>query len=883
MTIAAFKLRFRPATAILSLALTLAACKDGTEPLVPGSVQILAGNQQTAPVAGALPVAPSVKVVTASGKAVPNVRVTFAPAAESGTVVGGVQTTDASGVATVTSWTLGTKAGTSTLTATVEGVAPVSFTATTTAGSPASAAAVASAPLSGLVGTALSVSPAITVKDAYGNAVSGAAVDFLLTTGGSIEASHVQTDANGVASPGRWTLATTSGGQILRATVNSPALLQSPVFFTATAIADVATQMVIARQPSTTAGSGPPLTIQPIVEFRDKYDNVATASTLPVTAALASGSGTLSGTRVVNAQAGRATFTDLAFAGEGQVQLRFTATGYPDMMSASFAISAQGQCAGTALTLDYSVGQSGRFLADSPTLPRCLDFSNARNAGQQYVVLFENLSQMGGFGAGVFPGAPVDDGYLSVAVQAKSVSGAITGLPVAAARVAVPTMPEDAVHGWDLGGKMVYEVEPKAPIGTTSAAMVQRAGELVNANSVSAAVAVGDTLVVQMEGIARLGVPTGMQRAIVRLVTPDIVIAEDLRIVKGDVSFKRGSGELNSPIAQEELELIAADYSQYARVQADRLFENGHNSATTADPGRPIAIHSLMMADNVWGYTYSSTNYFVWDYWVSTQDGVTKDLGQIPQRIADNLFMHEIAHMRHYGLLERSGRTSLRGNRWVVEGFARSIERLPIAMRLLGTPDFSRSENLTLPMNPVLKDSEGRQRYYIDDVPNYLYTTFSMYDGYAASAFVFDYYADQIAKKGGDWMAALREFLINAGSRTDIDAVVNRNLGVDFGTLFSRARLALYLDDFDGALPDWTQYHQYNLRASRPPGSNAGLDPRNAFPRITPGTTFSETRTIGPGGSFGYMIDGSAATSSARIDFTPSLVQNGIMTIIRIK
>jgi hypothetical protein len=318
-------------------------------------------------------------------------------------------------------------------------------------------------------------------------------------------------------------------------------------------------------------------------------------------------------------------------------------------------------------------------------------------------------------------------------------------------------------------------------------------------------------------------------------------------------------------------------------VQGDRLFDNGHNGATTADPGRPIAIHSLMMADNIWGYTYSSTNYFVWDYWVSTQDGFTKDLGQLPHRIADNLFMHEIAHMRHWGLLERSGRTGLRGNRWVVEGFARASERLAVANRFLNTADFSRTGNLTLPFDPALRDSTGRQRYYIDDVPNYLYQTFSMYDGYAASAFVFDYYADQVAKAGGDWMTALREFLVNAGSESDINAVVNRTLGVNFATLFSRARLALYLDDLDPALPAWTQYHQYNLRASRPPGGNSTFDPRNLFPRISPAATFAETREVRPGAAFGYVIDGTGATANMRVDFTPNLVQNGAMTIVRIK
>ena len=45
----------------------------------------------------------------------------------------------------------------------------------------------------------------------------------------------------------------------------------------------------------------------PVVEFKDRFNNVATSSTLPVSATLAAGIGTLGGTATVNAQAGRAT------------------------------------------------------------------------------------------------------------------------------------------------------------------------------------------------------------------------------------------------------------------------------------------------------------------------------------------------------------------------------------------------------------------------------------------------------------------------------------------------------------------------------------------------------------------------------------------------
>src|SRR5437667_4211727 len=71
-----------------------------------------------------------------SGNPVHGLTVTFAPAAGSGSVTGGTQTTNGSGIAAVGSWTLNTTAGTNTLTATSSGLtgSPVTFTAEGTAG-----------------------------------------------------------------------------------------------------------------------------------------------------------------------------------------------------------------------------------------------------------------------------------------------------------------------------------------------------------------------------------------------------------------------------------------------------------------------------------------------------------------------------------------------------------------------------------------------------------------------------------------------------------------------------------------------------------------------------------------------------------------------------
>lgn len=873
--------RYATVAAVSAFVLTLGGCKDGAEPLVPAAIQVVAGDAQTAAAGGAVSIAPSVKVVSTSGKPVPNIRVTFTPGTASGVVIGGVQVTDARGVATVTSWTLGTKAGASTLTATADGVPAATITATTLAGAPTAMTAAAGLAQSATVGAAVAVAPAVKLEDAHGNGVPNVVVSFTAADG-TLERASATTDASGVASAGKWTLGTRAGTQAITASAAGV----PNVTIAATANADVATKLVLTREPSTTNASGERLSVQPQLEFRDRYENAANSS-LPVTASIASGNGTLGGTTVANAQAGRVNFSDLTLTGSGAVQLRFTAPGFNDITSAAFTVAAVAQCAGSTMNLDFTLGQNVRFAANSPNAARCLNFSASANAGQQYLVMVENLSPRGSFSSGLFPGFQGDDGTFGVTVETRGASSSVASSSAIANSAAFPDAPAAAVHSWDFGGQRVYEIEPATPAGGAQPARVKRDGGWISANSMGAQIAVGDTILVTMEPIGRLGEGGQAQRrALVKFVSADIVIAEDLRIVNRDAAFTRSNGTgRNTPLTEAEMLEIATEYSAMAKVQADRLFGGAHNGATAANPGRPIAVHSMMYQDNIWGYTYSSTNYFVWDFWVGTQDGATKGIAQHAYQNADNLFMHEIAHMRHVGLLERAGRTHIRGNKWVVEGFARFTERLPIAMRLLGGDNPSRTGNVTLPFQPAYRNAQGQQLYHFDDVPTYRNVSSSLYDGYGASSYIFDYFADQVALAGGDWRAATAELLVNLGVEADASNVVARHLpGLDLGTLITRARVALYADDYTPGLPAWTQYHQYNLRASRPAnGNNATADPRNLFPRIVPGQTFNDQRSVNAGGTYGYVIDGTNATANLRVDITPTSVPNGVVTIVRIK
>lgn len=126
---------------------TLAFSSPGLNPATSAAVNITAGaatqitsnsvTNQSGTVSAAVGAPPSVLVQDASGNPVPGVAVAFAVTAGGGTRSPASVNTNASGVATLTSWTLGPTVGTNnnTLTATVAGLtgSPVTFTASAAA------------------------------------------------------------------------------------------------------------------------------------------------------------------------------------------------------------------------------------------------------------------------------------------------------------------------------------------------------------------------------------------------------------------------------------------------------------------------------------------------------------------------------------------------------------------------------------------------------------------------------------------------------------------------------------------------------------------------------------------------------------------------------
>jgi len=290
-------------------------------------IALSAGDGQTATAGSAVSVAPAVLVRDVSNNPVSNVGVTFAVASGGGTVVPvAAVATNASGIATVTSWTLGTVAGTNTLTAAASGLtgSPITFTATGAVGAATQIGANSALTQSATVNTAVTTPPSVVVRDANNNPVAGVAVTFAVTAGGGsiLPLAAVLTNASGIATLTSWTLGTVAGANTVTATATG--LTGSPVTFTATGVAGAAAQLAIVQQPSTSATSGQPLGLQPTVQVQDAFGNPV-SGVVSVSVTLV-GTGTLGGTTPIGTNAsGLATFTDLSITADpGTYTLNFT-------------------------------------------------------------------------------------------------------------------------------------------------------------------------------------------------------------------------------------------------------------------------------------------------------------------------------------------------------------------------------------------------------------------------------------------------------------------------------------------------------------------------------------------------------------------------------
>jgi len=166
--------------------------------------------------------------------------VTWSKTGTGGSFSTGTSNTDTNGIASVT-FTTGTVAGT---VYAITGTDAGSFTGTsaaitTVAGSATQIAVNAGNSQSAPVNTAVAISPSVIIKDVNNNPVTGAVVNFAVPSGsGSISMSSATTGSNGIATESSWILGTTPGTYTLTATSGS---LTTTFSATATAITTTTT------------------------------------------------------------------------------------------------------------------------------------------------------------------------------------------------------------------------------------------------------------------------------------------------------------------------------------------------------------------------------------------------------------------------------------------------------------------------------------------------------------------------------------------------------------------------------------------------------------------------------------------------------------------
>lgn len=266
----------------------------------PASAMVIsAGDGQSTQAGKPVSIAPAVLVRDVQGNPVAGVVVTFVATAGGGVVIGSRQVTDASGIAEVGGWFLGSTPGVNALTANATGLQSVTFTATATAGAPAFFNIISGDQQAAIVGTAVASAPTVRVTDAVGNPVSGIAVTFTVASGGgSITGASTTTDAQGQAAVGSWVLGP-SGTNTLTATVAGLGVL--------TFTAQSATSIAVTAAPTTgTLGVNFSITVQ----LRNSVGGVVGLAGVPLSITIASGGGTLAGqTLVVTDTGGSATFT----------------------------------------------------------------------------------------------------------------------------------------------------------------------------------------------------------------------------------------------------------------------------------------------------------------------------------------------------------------------------------------------------------------------------------------------------------------------------------------------------------------------------------------------------------------------------------------------
>jgi hypothetical protein len=276
-------------------------------------------------VASAVAVLPTVQVVDQFDNPVSGTPVVFEASVES-TITGANQTTNASGIATVGSWTIGT-VGVNSLSATSPAIAgSVTFTAFGTAWAGTSLL-LSTRAVDAASGAAFGTQPIAIIRDADGNTVTTdntTIVTVTVNNGASLVGNPTATASSGVA---RFTNVGISGVAGTSYTLTFSADGLSPATQTLQLSPGPAAQLVLTPA-AAGAMKGLAFETQPSVAIRDASGNTVTTDNNTVVRATVSGA-TIVGTETATASGGVAAFTSLGITGTvgNTYTLTFSATG----------------------------------------------------------------------------------------------------------------------------------------------------------------------------------------------------------------------------------------------------------------------------------------------------------------------------------------------------------------------------------------------------------------------------------------------------------------------------------------------------------------------------------------------------------------------------
>ena len=316
---------------------------------------------------------PAIQLVDASGNPVMVAGRTITaalgttPGGGSPAVSGASASTNGSGRATFTSLAITGPLGTYTLrfqstglTETVSG--PIAMLA----GPPARIEIITQPPNSVQNGEPWSATPAVRVEDANDNPVPGVAVIVVRSAGSSsgvLGGTLTQTTgANGQASFPDLSLAGPLGDYRIRWSVGN---ITSPSSREFTLTAGPPARLGIVTQPSATARNDQPFPTQPVIQVQDVGGNPVAAGGLSITAAIASGGGTLTGNPATTGSNGRAIFSGLKITGGiGVRTLQFSSGTLQPVTSASINL-----LAGTATRIVITTQPPATIVAGQVVVP----------------------------------------------------------------------------------------------------------------------------------------------------------------------------------------------------------------------------------------------------------------------------------------------------------------------------------------------------------------------------------------------------------------------------------------------------------------------------------------------------------------------------------